>query len=474
MTVDANSPSGLAGLQARGATAIERGRAAALRIWAYGRRHLILSGAVVAVIGAGLGYLVFAGGASGPGYVTATVTRGDIQDTVTALGNLQPRDYVDVGAQVSGQLKKLYVDIGDRVKEGQLVAEIDPRVLNSKVETDKSNLANLKAQLSDKRAQLALAQANFSRQERLMKAEATSRSDYDSALQSLRSARAQNTALQAQIAAAQSQLDGDQVTLGYTKIYAPMDGTVVSVSAKQGQTLNANQQAPTLMRIADLSIMTVWTQVSEADVPKLRIGMPAYFTTLGEPGKRWTGTLTQIQPTPDVVNNVVLYTATFDVKNSQHQLMTQMTAQVFFVTASAKDVLVVPVAALHEAHSGASQTAAPEAQGTGETADANRTGHRRHHAGADSTHRQNFTAVRSAVKSNKGAKLYWVRTVGADGSILRKPVAIGVSNRVSAQVIAGLNAGDRVITGTQQPAGETASSDDNTSRRHSHFGGPRL
>ncbi len=105
------------------------------------------------------------------------------------------------------------------------------------------------------------------------------------------------------------------MTLGYTKIYAPMSGTVASVAIKQGQTINSVQQAPTMLRIADLDTMTVWTQVSEADVPKLKVGMPAYFTTLGDPGTRWTGKLAQIQPTPTVTNNVVLYTATFDVAN---------------------------------------------------------------------------------------------------------------------------------------------------------------
>ena len=144
----------------------------------------------------------------------------------------------------------------------------------------------------------------------------------------------------------ESTLRGDEANLGYTKIYAPIAGTVVSQAAKQGQTLNANQQAPIVMRIADLSTMTVQAQVSEADVPKLRVGMDVYFTTLGGDNRRFYGKLRQIPPTPTVVNNVVLYDALFDVANPNQALMTQMTAQVFFVAASAKDAVLVPLAAL--------------------------------------------------------------------------------------------------------------------------------
>src|SRR5690554_612781 len=131
--------------------------------------------------------------------------------------------------------------------------------------------------------------------------------------------------------------------LPISKIYAPMSGMVVAQSAKQGQTLNANQSAPTIVQIADLSRMTVKTQVSEADIGRLKVGMPVYFTTLGR-DKRWEGTLRQILPTPEVINNVVLYNAEFDVDNPNGELMTQMSAQVFFVNARASDVLVLPVA----------------------------------------------------------------------------------------------------------------------------------
>src|SRR5699024_8501901 len=163
---------------------------------------------------------------------------------------------------------------------------------------------------------------------------------------------AQIDALKAQIEEHKASLKADEATLGYSRIYAPMDGTVVSLEARRGQTLNANQQAPELMRIADLSVMTVWTEVSEADVSRLTLGMPVYFSPLGNNEARWHGTLRQILPTPEEVNNVILYTALFDVYNTSRELMTKMTAQVFFVLAEAQDVLSVPVSALMEDEQG--------------------------------------------------------------------------------------------------------------------------
>jgi macrolide-specific efflux system membrane fusion protein len=407
--------------------------------YAITRRHPWLWGSLAALLLLLVGYGIYSlTSSSTPEYTTVPAARGDIEDSVTALGNLQPRDYVDVGAQATGQLKNLYVNIGDSVKQGQLLAVIDPQVATAKVSVDQGNVANLQAQLSDKQAQYALANANFERQKRLQAADATDKADYDSAQQAMQSAAAQVNSLRAQIAASQSQLGGDQVTLGYTKIYAPMSGTVVSLSIKQGQTINSVQQAPTILRIADLSIMTVWTQVSEADVPKLKVGMPAYFTTLGDPTKRWTGRLQQIQPTPTTVNNVVLYTATFDVANPDQQLMTQMTAQVFFVTASAHNVVTVPVSALHQGH----------------VRTGGRTGSRTPNLEQGSAAQPSPAHTHRALPP--GEKRYGILVVAPDGSIEHRRIVVGVSNRVSAEVISGLQPGEIVVTGVKQTS--TASS----------------
>lgn len=186
--------------------------------------------------------------------------------------------------------------------------------------------------------------------------------------------------------------------------------------------------------------------------------MPAYFTTLGEPDKRWTGKLTQIQPTPEVVNNVVLYTATFDAANPEHRLMTQMTAQVFFVTASAEDAVIVPVAALHQ---GRAANSASADSGSADGAAAGRQfRHKPDTAGA---------------KLPEGSKRYWVSVVAPDGKIERRRILVGVSNRVSAEVLSGLRPGEYVIVGTKDVTanGSAGAADRERARRLRGFGGLR-
>ncbi|RBA23842.1 efflux RND transporter periplasmic adaptor subunit [Herminiimonas fonticola] len=279
-------------------------------------------------------------------YQVAEVQRGDIQDLVTATGTVQPLEYVDVGAQVSGQLKKLHIEVGSVVKEGDLLAEIDPTVFRATVDARRAGLRNQQATMKERESALVLANLQYTRQKNLMAADATTAEALQTAEASLRAAKAQIDALQAQIEQTQSTLRADEANLNYAKIYAPMAGTVVSLTARQGQTLNANQNAPTILRIADLSTMTVQTQVSEAEVGKLSKGMEVYFTTLGSQGRRWYGALRKIEPTPTVTNNVVLYNALFDVPNKNQALMPNMTTQVFFIAATAKDVLLVPTAAV--------------------------------------------------------------------------------------------------------------------------------
>lgn len=281
--------------------------------------------------------------------LTAVVTKGDLEDAITATGTLQPKQFVDVGTQVSGQLKRVLVELGSVVKTKDLLAEIDPSVYLSKADADRAQLRNQGAQLTDRKAQLRLAELQLTRQKNMMREDATTAEAVQSAEAAELSARAQVESVKAQMQQTESTLRGDEANLSYTKIYAPIAGTVVSQAAKQGQTLNANQQAPIVLRIADLSIMTVQAQVSEADVSKLRIGMDVYFTTLGASNRRHYSTLRQIPPSPTVLNNVVLYDALFDVPNPNQKLMTQMTAQVFFVLASAKDALQVPLTALRPA-----------------------------------------------------------------------------------------------------------------------------
>jgi macrolide-specific efflux system membrane fusion protein len=221
-----------------------------------------------------------------------------------------------------------------------------------------------------------------------------------------------------------------------------MAGTVVAQSAKQGQMLNANQQAPIIVRIADLSTMTIQSQVSEADVSRLKVGMDVYFTTLGNGQKRWQGKLRQINPTPEIVNNVVLYNALFDVANPDGALMTQMTAQIFFVVAKADDALVVPLAALRPAGGGAGSAKAGRGSGAG-----NAKGE-----GAARTRTDASSSTATDPRTQFAGGRARVRVMNADGSTQAREVQVGVMNRVSAQVLSGLEAGEQVVVGQRSNA----------------------
>lgn len=275
-----------------------------------------------------------------------TVTLGDIEENVTAQGKLEPKEYVDVGAQVTGQLQKIYVQIGDNVTAGQLLAQIDPRIYAARVQADEANIKNLQAQLIGQQAQVVFSQQQYDRNRELLNSKGVSRQDYQNSEFNLKKAVATAASIQAQIEQVQSTLTGDKTNLGYTKIYASMDSTVVDQKAREGQTLNANQQTPMILQLAKLDTMTVRAQVAEADVMRLSPDLPVYFSTLGSSERRWQGKVRQILPTPEVINNVVLYNVLVDVDNHDRQLMTGMSTQMFFVLGKAEQVPQIPVAAL--------------------------------------------------------------------------------------------------------------------------------
>ncbi|WNJ83457.1 efflux RND transporter periplasmic adaptor subunit [Pseudomonas canadensis] len=345
---------------------------------------------------------------------TVTVTRGSIENSVTALGTLQPRRYVDVGAQASGQIRKIHVEAGDQVQEGQLLVEIDPSTQKAKLDASRYAIENLKAQLQEQKAQHELARQKYQRQQRLAAGNATREEDVQTAKAELSATQARVDMFQAQIQQAQASLRSDEAELGYTRIYAPMTGTVVAVDARVGQTLNAQQQTPLILRIAKLSPMTVWAEVSEADIGHVKPGMTAYFTTLSGGNRRWTSTVRQILPIPPKPLNetqgsgspnstsksgsgrVVLYTVLLDVDNSDNALMAEMTTQVFFVASQVKDALTAPVAAL-------SGTANPNEQ--------------------------------------------IAQVVGKNGRIEQRQVQVGISDRLRVQVLDGLSEGDHLLIG---------------------------
>jgi macrolide-specific efflux system membrane fusion protein len=388
-------------------------------------------------------------------YQFAIVQRGDIEDLVTATGTLQPREYVDVGAQVSGQLEKIHVQVGSEVKAGDLLAEIDPTVYLSKVDASRAQLRNQRAQLKEREAQLTLAQIQFKRQTALMAEDATSAENLQTAEAALKSAEASLEALRAQIEQTESSLRGDEANLRYARVLSPMNGTVVSISARQGQTLNTNQQAPTILRVADLSTMTVQTQVSEADIGRLRPGMQAYSTTLGSQTQRWYGTLDKIEPTPTTTNNVVLFNALFDVPNPDGRLMTNMTAQVFFVVAEARDVLQIPLGALQQTRPARAEG---QAAGDGRRADGNE--RRTAENGERRFPREGGARGGRAPDGVPRTRAATVRVLDGDGKLNERRIEIGVANRIQAQVVNGLDEGEKVVSGlaAANPAPRSAQS----------------
>jgi macrolide-specific efflux system membrane fusion protein len=307
-------------------------------------------------------------------YLFSAVQMGDVEDLVTATGTLEPRTYVDVGAQVSGQIEKIYVEVGDIVKAGDKLASIDATTSRLRVEANEQSLKSAKINLETQYANLEKAQRDFERQQNLFKEDATTKETMLNAETTFKNAQRQIEQQKAQIAQQEANMSIDKTNLKYTEIIAPIDGTVMSISVKEGQTINASQSAPTVLKLANLNTMTVRTDVSEADIGKVTKGMNVYFTTLGAgQNRRWFSTVKRKEPTPKTQNSVVLYPVLFDVENEGNSLMPNQTTQVFFVVSQARNVLTVPMAALQQGQQIArelaakqqkeSQTAAPGAPG---------------------------------------------------------------------------------------------------------------
>jgi macrolide-specific efflux system membrane fusion protein len=314
------------------------------------RRSLWLIGALLLMSGAVLWYF-WPFGKADVLYTTAAVERGDIESTVLAAGIVQPINYVDVGAQTSGVLKSLKVKRGDLVKKDQLLAEIDPVLAATALTSANATLENMTSQRTVKQAQFTLAKLQRARNDTLFAHDLISADDRDITRANFDVASADVASLSAQMKQATASVNTAKANLGYARITAPMAGEVVSISALEGQTLNANQQAPNILRIADMTTMTIWAQVSEADIIRVKVGQDVYFTVLGQP-RRWNGKIKQILPTPELINNVVFYDVLFNIPNPERELNIQMTAQVFIVLAQAKSVLLIPTAVIGNASEG--------------------------------------------------------------------------------------------------------------------------
>jgi HlyD family secretion protein len=287
-------------------------------------------------------------------YRTQTIERGDLTQTASANGTLNPVVLVNVGTQVSGTVKRWFADFNDHVTEGQKLLELDPRIYQAQVDQSTANLANLKSQVK-------LAEANEARARELFRQEYISRQELDTSVQALEAARAQ-------MAMVQAQLSRDRTNLNYTVIRSPVNGVVVSREVDIGQTVAASLQTPTLFKIArDLSKMQIDSSYAEADIGNLKVGQQATFRVDAFPNRNFRGVVKQIRLNPTIQQNVVTYDVVVAVDNPEQILMPGMTAYVNILIAQRKNVLLVPNAALRfrPADAGPRPDRSPEGRGKG-------------------------------------------------------------------------------------------------------------
>ncbi len=369
--------------------------------------------ALLVVVGAGgAGWLVFSAPAKDEVPRTTPVARGNVEETVLASGVIQASSLVSVGAEVSGRIKMLNVALGDDVKSGDVIAEIDSLNQENAVKAAQASLANTEAQKTIQAANLAQAKTALERAEKLNPQKLISDADFQTAQLAVQTAEGQLQAVEAQIDQAQINVEAAQLNLDRTKIVAPSDGTVVAVSVEVGQSVNANNSSPTIVKLANLDKMVVKAEISEADVPRVEPGQKVYFTILGDPDTRIDATLRAVEPAPDSIASddtssstsatAVYYNGLFDVDNPGHKLRISMTAQVTIVLKSADDVLTVPASVLTR-------------------------------------------------KDRDGSYMLPVWDQQKDAIEPRK-VTIGLNNNVTAEVVAGLEEGDLVINTTAAPA----------------------
>ena len=362
-----------------------------------------------------------------PKYLTITPTRTDVVSKVVATGKLVGRSEVNVGAQVNGQLQKLYVELGDKVKKDDLIAEIDPRTQNNALLTAKANLKVEKASKAQKVALLKQQQSEYDRQLKMRTKNATSEANLEVALANLEQTKAAITLCDANIEKAQLSVDNAITNLGYTTIRAPRDGVVIGIVTEEGQTVVSNQSAPTIVKLADLETMTVEAEISEADVVKIKPGMNAYFTILGMPDKKFHSSLRQIEPgtaaessgtsnssSASGSSTAIYYNALLDVPNKEGILRVSMTAEVTIVLGESKNALTLPIAVLDR---------------------------------------------------KVGDDQYKIRVLDKDNNLQEKLIKVCMKDNIHYEILEGLEDDDRVVIGNDIESAEAKSMLDAESRR---------
>lgn len=382
-----------------------------------GRRVAALLAAVV-FIGLSTAYGTRGQWAADPAstLITARVARGEVEETVLATGTLKPAALVAVGAQVSGRITRVAVSLGQQVKAGTLLAEIDSVLQENALRTARAALDNVRAQLAEKEALLRRDVLILARRASMVTNKTVSQADFEAAEADVNADRAQVDQLKAQIIEAEVAVENARSNLGYTRITAPIDGTVLAIVSQEGQTVNAAQSAPTIIVLGRLDTMTVRAEISEADVVRTAPGQRAFFTIVGDATRRFETELSFIEPAPESIksddsfasttsttattssssSSAVYYNGLLDVPNPERRLRTYMTAEVHIVVGRAADVLILPAMAL-----GA--------------------------RGADGR--------------------YEVRVLGSDGRVETRQVEIGLNDKTVAEIRSGLSEGERVVTG---------------------------
>ena len=305
--------------------------------------------AVLLVIGAAYGaYRYLSPTPPPPPPPTGEVNLADITQTVQAAGVLQPRLKVDVGAQVSGQVRQLHVQLGQQVKKGELLVSLDPELARSEVAQAEAAVAQQAALIDARQADLKLATREVERQRRLLSGDATAATEAERAETELAKLEADLRGQSASLKRLQAELDKRRLSLGYASITAPIDGTVVNLPVQEGQTVIAVQITPVMVTLANMDEITVRTRVPEADIASVKVGQKARFVTLSGEAQRYEGVVRVIQPVPERAGNAVFYNVLFEVDNKARKLLSDMTVQVNVETGAVKQALAIPVVALGE------------------------------------------------------------------------------------------------------------------------------
>ncbi|WP_295948640.1 efflux RND transporter periplasmic adaptor subunit [uncultured Bartonella sp.] len=348
-----------------------------------------------------------------PTYMTSKVKRGDIEVSVLANGTIKPHRLVAVGARATGRIVSMKVKPGSIVKQGDLLAEIDPTTQTNDLKSKEAALANYRGKLAEQEAQLVLAKQNMTRQQTMISSHAVSKADFDDADAQVKIRAAQIDQLKAQIVQAEVDVETAKVNLGYTRVTAPSDGTVLATVVQEGQNVNAVQSAPTIVILGDLSVMTVRAEISEADVINVKPGQDLYFNVLGNRTRRYESRLEKIEPAPESIRNdisfnssstassssstsqAIYYNGTFNVPNDDGVLRTYMTAEVHIILGRAEKVLLIPSDALND------------------------------------------------VSGKKAV----VNVLDQNGKLEARDIETGLNNKVMVEVVSGLKEGETVVTG---------------------------